>query len=685
MKAMRLVPSVSASKWMMALPLLLLGLWFGGMGWGIDAALRRFERHTTATPPHVNPNDSWRQARCFIDPDAYLWLSYTRDLRQSGHWRLRHTTADNAPYGREMHWCHLPIWSLMALSAGLEKTGLSPPLALEIAGRLLMPLAGFLLFSALYLYLRRRIGIGAAALCALAPAALLFWDFHPLRPDHHAFQIMAAFSCALFLLFSGFGWTEKGKDRPPLRLFIASGICGGFGLWFGATVFYFTLAALTISAAGVLLISPQPSHPAKSQMHPGVWRIWAWAGAGTALLLYALEYAPGPFPPRLEVNHPLYALSWLGIGECLFLLARWKHQDRRLSAPRLLHAALALLAAAALPALVLWGPESSYLPRTTLMWRLHARHIHEFLTVRAFAIQNQESAVGLLLRFLGPGLACIVGWVGLSPKLRLPFAARLTLAFATPIFLLFTALLLWQVRWRSFAAMASLLLVVAALWALRTKSAPLARRPAQALVLMLGLQWLVGIAIGLHPLFLMAKVSKIDPLYFKALQLRNWMVNLKEISNSTPVRLLAPAEMGPAAYYFGAGDAIGTLYWENLDGLAAAAECFADPLPGARAREVIAERGITHVAMNEGAQDALMFHYLHTGRDDQAGAAQTVGGALTGIGTSIPEWLRYDEPLNQTVNPPLYTFVPAIGQWALTRLPTRLYVVDAPPPPSESP
>ena len=63
MKAMRLVPSVSASKWMMALPLLLLGLWFGGMGWGIDAALRRFERHTTATPAHVRLYDSLRQAR----------------------------------------------------------------------------------------------------------------------------------------------------------------------------------------------------------------------------------------------------------------------------------------------------------------------------------------------------------------------------------------------------------------------------------------------------------------------------------------------------------------------------------------------------------------------------------------------------------------------------------------------
>jgi len=166
--------------------------------------------------------------------------------------------------------------------------------------------------------------------------------------------------------------------------------------------------------------------------------------------------------------------------------------------------------------------------------------------------------------------------------------------------------------------------------------------------------------------------------------LRNWMVTLKETAAPSPVRLLAPAEMGPAVYYFGTGDAIGTLYWENLDGLAAAAECFADPLPGARAREIIAARGITHVAMNEGAQDALMFYYLHTGRDDQAGASQTVGGALTGIGTQIPAWLRYDEQLNQTVNPPLYTFVPALGQWALTRLPARLYVVDIPPPPSES-
>ena len=679
-------PSAFRSHGLAWLPIVLLACWFGGMAWGIDAALRKFERHTTATPPHVDPGESWRHARLFIDPDAYLWLSYARDLRQSGHFRLRRTRADNAPYGREMHWSHLPIWSLMGLSAAIEKTGMAPPVALELAGRWLMPLTGFLSFSALFLFLRRRIGPGAAAACALAPAALLLWDFHPLRPDHHAFQIMAAFFCGLALLFSGFGWGPSTRaDGGARRLFLLSGVLGGIGLWLGATIFYFSLAALALAAAFVLLASPDASESAGRSMQPESWRHWSWAGAGTALLFYAVEYAPGPFPLRLEVNHPLYALSWLGIGESLYLWARWKHVDRRRSAPRWIHAGLALLAAVALPALVLFGPESSYLPRTLLMARLHARHIHEFLTVQAFAVQNNENVYFLLLRFIGPGLACAGGWLFLQPKLRLAFSARLMGRFALPVFALFTAFLLWQIRWRSFAAMSSLLLVIATICAFQSAAGPSARRAARMVAALMGLQWLIGLGIGLHPLFLMGRVSKIDPLYFKALQLRNWMVNLKQSFPATPLRLLAPAEMAPVAYYFGVGDGIGSLYWENLDGMEAAAEFYADPLPGTRAREIAAERQITHVVMNEGAQDALMFYDLHTGSSDQAGASRTVGGALTGIGTIIPPWLRFDETLNATVNPGLYTFVPAIGQWAPTRLATRLYTVVTPPRSTQTP
>ena len=40
------------------LAIVLLAGWFGGMGWGIDAALRKFERHTTATPPQVDSGES---------------------------------------------------------------------------------------------------------------------------------------------------------------------------------------------------------------------------------------------------------------------------------------------------------------------------------------------------------------------------------------------------------------------------------------------------------------------------------------------------------------------------------------------------------------------------------------------------------------------------------------------------
>lgn len=674
-------PSAFRSHGLAWLAIVLLAGWFGGMGWGIDAALRKFERHTTANPPQVDPGDSWRHARLFVDPDAYYWLSYARDLRQSGHFRLRRTNADNAPYGREMHWSHLPIWSLMGLSAAFEKAGVAPPIALELAGRCLMPLTGFLSFSALILFLRRRIGPGAAALCALAPAALLLWDFHPLRPDHHAFQIMAAFFCGLALLFSGFGWTSSNRPGGGAnRLFILSGLMGGIGLWLGATIFYFSLAALALASAFLLLFAPTASEAAGLRMRPERWRHWSWAGAGTALLLYAVEYAPGPFPLRLEVNHPLYALSWLGIGEGLYLLARWKHVDRRLSAPRLIHAGLALLAAAALPALVLFGPEAAYLPRTLVIWRLCARNIHEFLTVHAYAVQNNENAWLLLLRFLAPGITGIGLWLYLRPKLQLAFPFRLMLWFSLPLFVLFTGLLFWQIRWRSFATMFSLLLAIATICAFQSAADRSARRAALLVTALLGLQWLVGLGVGLYPLAAMWKVDQIDPIYLKALQLRNLMVNLKQSFPATPLRLLAPAEMAPAAYYFGVGDGIDSLYWENPDGLKAAAECYADPLPGNRAQEIVAERQITHVVMNEGAQDALMFYYLHTGRDDQSGASRTVGGALTGIGMEIPPWLRFDEKLNATVNPGLYTFVPAIGQWAPTRLATRIYTVVTPPP-----
>lgn len=663
-----------------ALPVWLLALWFGGLSWGLDAGMRRFDAHTTATPPNTEDGESWRQARFFVDPDAYCWLSYARDLRASPFWRVRHTALDNAPCGRDMHWSQLPIWSLCLLSWALEKTGAAPPLALELAGRLLLPLFGFIAFSAVYLFLRRRLGVLFAALCALSPAMILFWEFHPFRPDHQAFQIMAAFFFVLPLLFSGFGWSRKGS-RPARTPFLLSGLAGGCGLWVGSTVFSFSLGAATLALAWMLGRRASPTSGADAEdIHPEIWRLWSMTGAIVSLFFWLVEYAPGHFAMRLEVNHPLYALSWLGLGEILVLWAQARQQRQPWTPLRAAHALLALAAAAALPALVLFGPGAWYFPRAALMLRLHAHHIHEFLPLHIYAPQNHQSPWFSLLRLIGPGLAALALLCWKRSGLQADAAARRRLTFAFPFFILFTALLLWQIRWNPYAVMASVFLVIAAASALPRGGTRTQKAVPSAWILAggLSLQLAAGLLIAGIPLVLLARMEKIDPLYFRALQQRNLVMKWKDVAGNQPVRLLAPAEMAPVVYYFGLGDAVAALYWENLAGNTAAAEAFADASPdAARAREIVRERGITHLVMHEGAQDALMFYDLATGRRDQPGAARTLGGILAGSvpGAVLPSWLGVDPDLNLTVNPAYYTFVPKIRQWVPNRFATRLYTV----------
>ena len=106
---------------------ILLGAWFGGLSWATDAGIRKFESRVVADPTRPADPQPWRSARFFVDPDSYCWLSYARDLRASGNWRLRFTHADNAPYGRAVHWSHLPIWALMGISRFLEIAGGASP------------------------------------------------------------------------------------------------------------------------------------------------------------------------------------------------------------------------------------------------------------------------------------------------------------------------------------------------------------------------------------------------------------------------------------------------------------------------------------------------------------------------------------------------------------------------------
>src|SRR5690606_27491421 len=87
-----------------------------------DRAARSFD--ATFVPPQTIPG--LEEPRFFLDNDAYAWMAHTRDLMRSGGWRLRHTYMDNAPYGREMHWSHLLIWTIRGMaSAIMSKTDMT--------------------------------------------------------------------------------------------------------------------------------------------------------------------------------------------------------------------------------------------------------------------------------------------------------------------------------------------------------------------------------------------------------------------------------------------------------------------------------------------------------------------------------------------------------------------------------
>ena len=649
-------------------PILLLAIWFGGMTILLDRAVDLFAKRTTPNLHDLSAPAPWRHSRLFVDPDAYVWLSYARDLRASPHFRIRWTHMDNVPHGRPVHWAQLPIWSLCAIAAALETTGIPYPDSLELAGRVLLPLLGFLSFSALWLFLRRSIPPGLAALVVLSLAIMLFWDFHPLRPDHHGFHLAVAAAVVLPLLFSSFGFAPPSfRNRLP---FLISGAFGGVALWLGATVFCFTLVAVALAAA--LALFPRRSS-ADSPLDSAVWRVWGLAGCLSALFLYLLEYAPNHFSMRLEANHPVYAISFLGIGECIHLLARLRHDPATRPSPRFLLHTTAALAVAVLPSLVLFGPAAWYIPRSTLMLRLHARHIQEFRPLHVLCAEQGDSFPFVLILRLLPALAA------LPFLLRRPI--RRPAIFAMAILAIFIPLYLWQNRWELFVVLYALLPVLA-VQDLNPPAAPaLQRNVFLSIALLIPLS--IALWHNLAPLPAYFRGTSFDPAALFSFQCRALATQFRPAlaaSDATPhsdaPALLAPADLAPYFWYYARIPSVASYYWENLPGFAAAAVAFADSAPDAPTARAIAEsRHLSHLLVFEGARDAMLYDDLHAGIFSRDHAARTLAGILSGAapGTALPSWLGVDPALNRLANPPLFTWVPPARRFVTHPFALRIY------------
>lgn len=274
---------------------------------------------------------------------SYQWIAETQQMLAKHEWRVRHVDYENAPTGREVHSASLYRWWLGLISWGDHIfSGRPIGLSVERAALVAEPLLHLLLLAVTTFFVACHFGSFPAMLAAIALATLYPFagGFLPGMPDDQGLSRV----CALWSLLPLLAWTggavssapsnpseapanENAIARPrSARLFFFAGVAGGIGLWVSAANQTPIMAGI---ALGGVLTAWITSRAKKTNSSEGLtippWRMWALGGAFASLGGYLIEYFPAHMDFRLEVNHPLYAIAWLGVGE---LLARFSSRTR---------------------------------------------------------------------------------------------------------------------------------------------------------------------------------------------------------------------------------------------------------------------------------------------------------------------------------------------------------------------
>jgi hypothetical protein len=527
------------------------------------------------------PTDSLPLRRPLPAPyaDAQTWTRLAVTSDSGGGWQIRHTDIDNAPKGRDVHW-NSAFVHLIALSGRLRAitTGEPTPLATERALawiNLPILIAVVIGFSA---WIAARAGAAAGVLVALGMIGhRWFYDgFAPNYVDHHGLLTAASFGCVLGAMFLPGASDEQASSARGAA--ILSAICGGLGLWISAASVIPTIAAVGVAAVIVALLRPDSADPAFAT-EAALWRLWSRLGAAISFAAYLIEYAPSHLGMRLEVNHPLYALAWLGGGELVAsIVGRGSHAPR---ARRRRIVVAAVLVIAPLIAIVI-GRARVFLPLDPTVARLHG-YIDEF---SSFFSMARRLGTSFIARYV---LALIL----LLPALVALRQRRPRLVFVSIVAVMLAVLGFWQIRWWLPASGAELCLLLVALTAVGEKWSSRTR-------------WIVVAAVG--AVFVEQGIARtlltrqnvndaavtdadaMQPLY------RDVAVALRHSQPTGSITLLSSPDASSAVSYFGGFRSIGTFYWEDRDGLAAAAGMLAarsddDALARLRAR------GVTHVAL----------------------------------------------------------------------------------------
>ncbi|HVU18502.1 MAG TPA: hypothetical protein VHD32_16485 [Candidatus Didemnitutus sp.] len=306
---------------------------------------------------------------------SYQWIEETEQMLTRGDWRVRAIDYENAPAGREVHSASPYRWWL-GLAALVDHVVTGRPLSWSVEHSVLWadPALHILLLLITVFLLARWFGPAAAVIASVVMAGTypLSATFLPGVPDQFGLQIFVAGGSVLPLLAAlirGPAPNLKAKrtdapagpastDSRQRRLFGLAGVMGAIGLWLGASDQIPVFEGIILGAFATALLSRRVADPGPALP----WRFWALAGAVTSLAAYLIEYFPAHLDWRVRVNHPIYGVAWLGLGELLAWFDAWnRHRQPLLRGGVIVRLLLAALAVAALPLALVRGGAQGFL------------------------------------------------------------------------------------------------------------------------------------------------------------------------------------------------------------------------------------------------------------------------------------------------------------------------------------
>ena len=543
--------------------------------------------------------------------DGYTWNRHAEHLGGNGEWRLGPTDLDNSPDGREVHWNSgfaLYLRGLGEIYRAINGDSLRNSIfRMSIWANPILLIFAIGIFSTLS---ARRFGPLCGTVIAIGMVAVptFYEGFMPAYPDHHGLIAFTLLGMIFGIAWAGAGWVQAadGNDFVPPRSLkqarhgmIFSAICGAVGLWISAFSAAVVLGAIGVAALVSLLLAQTQAVRSGSVFHPGLWKLWALWGALGSAFFFLIEYFPYDMSMRLEVNHPLYALAWLGGGWSIAILSDWLQSCRsKLQPLPWRNLIFPFLLSSLLPLAIIFGGDAVYSAKDPFMLRLY---------------KNIAELLPLLMRIHHGGLTweMAFGWfpillvagVALFFVHRVGGATKVTLCFLAIPIILITALQFYQVRWGMLAGplyIALAGLVIPQVW--RLAPARTVERTIVA-VMLSGFAYLfVGPSFrncfaGSWAQF--QKGTNDIPISFGqglALLHRQMARTILDSSGDKPVVLLSSPNSSCMLSTLGGFRTVGTLYWENVEGLKKAASAL-NSQSDDEALAKIRELGVTHISL----------------------------------------------------------------------------------------